>query len=316
MEGHLNAQEVELFGMLVDLLAEGEVERNMLRVRVAARGAELGRAYMRLHELGLFDERENRPGFFRRLLGAETTVQVGISERGRQLAAELFLGDRAAAAPLLSREAPEPEPVVFPADGSDQALHEPVASRAKQASSQGQSPTKSGNLSSARGLTISDFTESLGGAPLEDRVSIPVSPRLDGLAELLGLLGFELTEAGRLLAASRFAENRSDGEVALEIITASLAHVARLAASGTIGLDERVALQVIEETEEMFGPFVSEGMLRAEDLASAVNSMRAFLAEPVATSGLETYLADPLRGVAPPAVGPDSVYLLVNVDED
>ena len=39
-----NAQEVDLFEMLVDLLAAGEVELNPLRVKVAARGAEFDRS--------------------------------------------------------------------------------------------------------------------------------------------------------------------------------------------------------------------------------------------------------------------------------
>ena len=310
MEGQLNAQEADLFGILVDLLSEGEVERTKLRVKVGARGAELGRAYKRLQGLGLFIERQNRPNFLRRLFGAETTLMVGLSELGRELAAQIYLEAHPPEPPAVEAAEPEHLPPDAPVAMAEPVPVPPAAPVAEV------SPKKAAvKQPKKRRLAMEDFTETLGGAPLDDRIDVPVSDQMDGLAELLGLYGFELTDAGRLLAARRWAENRSDGEVALEIVTASLAHIARLRASGTTGLNEDRALQLIAETEEMFQPLAAAGMMDSADLTEALDRMRGFISGPVAHSDVEAYLADPLRGFAPPAIGPDSVYLYVNTEE-
>jgi hypothetical protein len=155
-----------------------------------------------------------------------------------------------------------------------------------------------------------------GGAPIENEYTVSASSRLDGLAELVGLLGFELTRGGRLLAENRWAKGQSDVEVSLEIFSASLARAARLKLTATLDLDMDAVVHLIEAIREMFRPFVRESMLDEQNLTSAMTMMRGFVVGAIALPEVEHYLADPLRGLAPLAICPENIFLLVNVDDE
>lgn len=90
MTADLGVRDIELFGILADVLGEHEMERDALRVMVGSRGAELGRAFLHLQRAGLVEQRVVEPGFLRRLFGVPETVFVRLSDSGRQFAAEIF----------------------------------------------------------------------------------------------------------------------------------------------------------------------------------------------------------------------------------
>lgn len=307
----LATREAELFGILVDLLADKESERDALRVRVGARGFELGRPYLQLCRQGLVDERLVSPNFFGRLFGAREAVWVQLTEYGRQVAQELAFGTQSIAAPLKQscHRYPHPEPSLTEANVTEGAVE--VANDVRhdlQRKPTGSSPR--------RQLKILDYTEALGGTPLENAFSVPASDRLEGLSELTGLLGFELTDAGRFLAMNRWASGETDSQVALEIITTALAHAVRLSDTGTTALNRDAVEELIDKVKDTFQLFVSEGILGADRLAGSLDEIRSFLVDADLTSGFDEYLSDPLRGIAPPAICPEETYLLVNIAED
>lgn len=166
-----------------------------------------------------------------------------------------------------------------------------------------------------RRFTPSDFTETLGGTPMDTGFQIPGSDRLEGLSESLSLLGFELIDAGKLLAVTRWAQGQGDSDVALEIVTTALAHAMRLDATGTTQVDRAAASALVTRVTEAFAAYVSEGLLAPDSLTEARGRMAGFLEE---TGGLsvDAYLADPHRGMAPTAVCPDDIYLRIEVEED
>lgn len=308
MKGQFDPQEAALFGVLVDVLATNEVERPVLRVRVASRGVTLGRPFLRFFELGLIEERVVRPGFLRRLLGGKDRVWIRLTASGLQLGAEMFPARQPVAETDPVPEAPAPAEVAEP---EPQPQPEPKAEPVPEPEPEAPAPLPDRPTR----FQPSDFTETLGGAPLAS-TTIPASERLDGLAELLGLLGFEFIEAGAFLADRRMAEGQSDAEIALEVVVTALAHAARLRETGTIDLNHEAALLLIAEIETMFGRLVPDGMLEADLLTAAVTGMRSFVQDPADRSGLDEFLADPLRGVAPPAICPEAIYQPVHQDED
>ena len=319
--------ESELFAILVDLLGDQKVERNVLRVLVGARGYELGRPYLHLCQQGLIEESRVRLGFFARLFGgARETLWVRVTDYGRKIAAEVTEQVQAEAVPVTEEISPPPHQAgPAPPEAVVVAAPDPLPPNTLQAASPGlphdADPVAAQVLLPAppkrpRRFTLSDFTEILGGTPLDTAFQVPASDRLDGLTESLGLLGFELTDGGRFLAVSRWTQGQSDAQVALEIVTTALAHVLRLDATGITQLNPEAAADLVGRVNEAFTAYVSDGILDAESLNEAVGRMEGFLGGTVATSGVDDYLSDPRRGMAPTAVCPDDRYLREEVKED
>lgn len=318
MPDQLAPHEKTAFGVLsVVLTRQGPVERDSLRVLVASRGGDLGRDYLRLRDLGFVEEVEVRPGFLRRLFGAKPKRMVRLTARGVELAARLageaVAGELGAVAEAVVEgavmpaveavTAPEPEAVSVP-----EAVTAPAAEAAA---------APAAAVPVTRRYTPADFTEALGGSPVEDAPALPEGERLEGLAELLGLMGFELMPAGRLLAVHRWAEGRADAEVALEVLLASVAHAVRLDRTGTARLDPGAMLAVIDTVGAALGQFVAEDALGAGPLAESLASMRAFVTGGAAAEGaIALLLEDPLRGLAPPAICPEGVWVPADDGEE
>lgn len=318
--------EAELFAVLVELLGDQKLERNVLRVLVGARGYELGRPYLHLCQQGLIEESRVRPGFFARLFGARETLWVRVTDYGRKIAAEVAAPVRAEVVPVAEEISPPPNQA-DPArpEAVDVAAPDPLPLNSPEAASPDLPPDADAVAAQIlppappkrpRRFMLSDFTETLGGMPLDAGFQVPASDRLDGLTESLGLLGFELTDAGRLLAIGRWAQGQSDAQVALEIVTTALAHALRLDATGTTELDPEATAGLVGRVNEAFAAYVYEGLLDAESLTEAAGRMESFLGETVATSGVDEYLSDPQRGMAPTAVCPDDIYRRAEVEED
>ena len=317
--------EAELFAVLVEHLGDQKLERNVLRVTVGARGYELGRPYLHLCQQDLIEERRVRPGFFARLFGARETLWVRVTDYGSKIAAEVTTSAQAAAVPVAQEIAPPPhqaDPV--PPEAVDVAPDAPPLNILDAISPDlppEADPVAAQVLPPAppkrpRRFALSDFTETLGGTPFDTGFQIPASDRLDGLTEALGLVGFELTDAGRLLAVNRWTQGQSDAQVALEIVTTALAHALRLDATGTTPLDRGAAAGLVGRLHEAFAAYVAEGLLDAESLTAAIGRMEGFLGATVGSTGVDDYISGPLRGMAPTAVCPDGIYLRAQVEED
>lgn len=318
--------EAELFTILVELLGDQKLDRNVLRVLVGAKGHELGRPYLYLCQQGLIEESRVRPGFFARLFGARESLWVRVTDYGRKIAAEVTAQVQAEVVPVAEEISLPPDQTdPAPPEAADVAASASLSLNTVEAASP-DLPTDADAVAAPvmpparpkrpRRFTPSDFTETLGGTPLDTGFQIPASDRLDGLTESLGLLGFELTDAGRLLAVSRWIQGHSDAQVALETVTTALAHALRLDATGSTQLDREATADLVRRVNETFAAYVSEGLLDAETLTEAVRWMERFLGETAATSGVDDYLSDPQRGMAPTAVCPDDIYLRAEVDED
>lgn len=347
----LSPQEISAFERIADILKEhGSLERDALRVRVASRGGELGRDYLRLRDLGLINEVERRPGFLEKLLGAKPGRIVSLSDFGQlhltQLAvpahpAEEFAKDLNAEADETLSAVVVDEHVVALFQKADIEVQTRSKSSGREVSGQeiavyaSADPTFLANVElqgeeerppekttamaalKSRRLTPQDYTEVLGGTALDDGFELHDSERLSGLAELLGLLGFELTPAGRLLAANRWAEERSDAEVLVELLLTSIAHAARLHESKTATLDIAAMTALIDEIGRALQPLVTEGDLSAQELATKIATMFEFVGKHGSPKdALYDFLSDPLRGVAPPAIAPDAVWIIDTTFED
>lgn len=301
----LAPHERSVFATLSAVLAEeGAVERDSLRVLVASRGGDLGREYIRLRDLGFVQEVETRPGFFARLFGAKAKRLVSLTARGRELAGlAVAVPEAAVAVPEPEVAAPVAEPVAEAAVEGPvvEPVAEPVVAPAVRAAAKRQKKPR---------VTVADFTESVGGAPVDEAVALPEGERLDGLAETLGLMGFELMPAGRLLAAHRWAAGFADADVVLETLVVAVAHAARLDRTGTARLDQAAMAGVVDAVGAALGPLVAEGALGAAQLDESLGAMRAFLRGDAAADGaVAALLDDPLRGLAPPAICPEGVWI-------
>lgn len=310
----LAPHERSVFATLSAVLAEeGAVERDSLRVLVASRGGDLGREYIRLRDLGFVQEVETRPGFFARLFGVKAKRLVSLTARGRELAG------LAVAVPEAAVAAPEPEVAAPVAEPVAEVVAEPVAEVAVEGPvvEPVAEPVVAPAVRAAAAkrqkkprVTVADFTESVGGAPVDEAVALPEGERLDGLAETLGLMGFELMPAGRLLAAHRWAAGFADADVVLETLVVAVAHAARLDRTGTARLDQAAMAGVVDAVGAALGPLVAEGALGAAQLDESLGAMRAFLRGDAAVDGaVAALLDDPLRGLAPPAICPEGVWI-------
>lgn len=317
--------EADLFAILVEILGDQKLERNALRILVGARGYELGRPYLNLCQQGLIEERRVRLGFFARLFGARETLWVRVTDHGRKIAADMAVPALAEAFPVAEEIAPAPHPADPIPPASVDVAPDPLPPITLDAASPDLTPDAIADAAQVlppalpkrpRRFTPSDFTEALGGTPLDTGFQIPASDRIDGLSESLGLLGFELTDTGRLLAVNRWTQGQRDAQVALEIVTTALAHAVRLNATGTTQLDLQATAGLMGRLHETFAAYVAEGLLDAESLTEAVGRMEGFLGEAVGATGVDEYLSDPLRGMAPTAVCPDDIYLRAEVEED
>lgn len=299
----LSLQEAALLNALAGLLAdEPLIEMDSLRVRVGSQGFELGRTYLALRSHDLVAEHHSRPGFFRRLFGAKPKRYVSLTDAGRALATGQTAPTTEAPA-LLRSDLQPPAPSDAPQAAAPRASTRPKAASLPKAdpaqSRKKRTPPPAG----------SDFTETLGGAPLEAPAATDDPVRLEGLAEMLGLIGFEITPAGQLLAGRRWTEGRRDSEVALEILLVAVAHAARLDTQGMAHLDRATARLFFAEVEKEFAQLAAAGELSADYLSQTLATVEAILGTPdEAEALLAAIIADPLLGAAPPAICPDDFY--------
>lgn len=332
----LSPHEKSSFGILAAILAEREaVDRDAMRVAVAARGGVLGRDYRRFVELRLVVEIEDRPNFFRRLFGAKTRTIVRLTERGRDLAEGSVEKPSITAVADARIEATVPEPDIAQETFSakkDEGYYENdlrgeqpspeerdcgvvVVSDFVQLKEEVQ-PTTPAKHQAGKRFAITDYTDVLGGQAEEPSFTVFGSERLDGLTESLGLLGFEMTPAGSLLAARRWSDGLNDAEVALDILVASFAHAVRLDLTGTARFDLKAMLSLIDMVELKMWDMVGEGQLTEERLVTDLSMVRGSVrGEDDAQAAILALLSDPVLGMAPPTILPEEVWLPIDGED-
>lgn len=329
----LAPHEETAFAILASILIErGQVERDALRVLVASKGRAVGREYMRLRELGLIEEFSIRQNFLHRLFGTKPILQVRMTDTGRELASPTNGG-------ILKSE-----PMVTPAQVANPDLQEIAvdkksgpyeldALRYEEVHPMGReivpeicskavavAPDNLGDVKARipppKRFAATDYTDVIGGKAEDANLALARSERLDGLTELLALLGFELTPAGNLLAANRWADGQIDADVALEVLVTSVAHAARLDQTGTARLDQCAILYCLKSVEETMSNFVSEGHLTSAKLSESMQVMRGFIqGDDRSLDAINDLLSDPLRGMAPPAILPEEVWVASEVED-
>lgn len=306
MPPRLEHQEVALLTVLVEILADGrELERDELRVKVASRGIELGRAYFRLFERGLIIERDYKPGFLKRLFGSKAGRFVSLPPAAFQFFSTFEANIDSVDVKAADAQSTTPERLPRDLD----VLSGPVSGASNSKKTSALPPQQ-------RRFAPTDYTDELGGTPDEPVAELSDDDLIQGLTELLSLLGFELTPAGKLLASSRAAANVSEAEIALEVLVAAIAHASRLSLMGTVQIAEGPARAQIAEINKVFVNFVEEHALLQSSLDTAVKTMMDFIMLDEPSAALDAYLADAMRGLAPPAVCPDEMFIVLNVDED
>lgn len=335
MNAQLAPNEDRAFSVLAGILIEREqVERDALRVSVASKGCTIGREYMRLRELGLIEEFTIRPSFLRRLFGAKPSLLVRLTEEGRNLASPTLDREPATTGPLVALELDADQvPQEITVEQQTVAVEAPTLQQEDTASTtQGIDPeavpepvaSAEANLADAaskypppKRFALTDYTDVIGGQAEDSSFALDGSERLDGLAELLGLMGIEMTPAGNLLAANRWTEGYTDADVALEVIVSSVAHAARLDQTGTARLDQSAMMACLESVESTMSSLVSEGHLTAAQLTESLQAMRGFIqADDRAVDAINELLSDPLRGMAPPAMCPEEVWVATDEEEE
>lgn len=323
----LPSHQKSTFMLLAEILAQhGPQDRDALRVLMASHGGQLGRDYVRFRELGLIEEVHSRPGFLRRLFGAKTLLVVSLTEKGRDFVQAskgqgahqtMPLAAAAAEAPHQETETPSVEGLATASDVQPSVRDEEVA--APQVTSVAVSevlpqPTTEPPLSlvtrAPKRFALGDYTDVLGGVADDTPVLLSEDERLGGLAELLGLLGLEITPAGELLAGRRWSEGHADADIALEIAVVAVAHAARLNHTGTATLAKDAMLAQIDGIIGALGSLVREGQLTDEQISESLHAMRMFVnGDDEALAGIDALLSDPLRGMAPSAIFPDEVWV-------
>ena len=335
MSQKLAPNEDKAFGILASILIEQEhVERDALRILVASKGGTIGRDYMRLRELGLIEEFTIRPSFLRRLFGAKAPLLVRLTEEGRKLATPTLDREPVTTGPLVAVELDAVQvPQEITAEQQTEAVEAPALQREETASTAQEidpevpaEPDSSATVDTVEAaakypppkrFALTDYTDVIGGQAEDSSFTFEGSERLDGLTELLGLMGFEMTPAGNLMAANRWAEGYSDADVALEVIVSSVAHAACLDQTGTARLDQGAMMACLDSVEATMSSFVSEGHLTASQLTESMQVMRGVIqADDRALDAVNELLSDPLRGMAPPAMLPEEVWVASEVEDE
>lgn len=344
----LDAAERELLGVILDLFAEGgPIARNILSVQARGRGIEVARPLLGLNARGLVEEIEQRPGFFRRLLGARTIVVVCPTEAA--LALRSSAGEATTPADATVADAPaakrddsnasvpngvastvaETSPSPMEADGPaalPSFLRPETSLAAKMVSTPEDRPAAAEPLADAPAGPTSPaatrqvsranllaFTEELGGTPLEDDVRIrkpDVAPQvMDGLRETLALVGMELTAAGELLIGDRIQKGASQGDALSQVVLFAFAHVINFEALGG-GLLKVGALRDYAVGVMRTLEKLRDGGEIAENRFEEDMRFLWVMVQDTAARFEEArkLLVDPIGGMAPPAVLPEDLW--------
>lgn len=339
----LQKAELDLLSVIVRLHAQrGAVNRDVLSVEARGQGLEFGRALSVLRGQALVEEVVKKPFFLARLLGARPVALIRPTAAGLAMMAGLD------APAVTETDAPPPVSLPEPVADATTAMSLPEASpvptpvieetmAAAVVAETTALPVADGASASApvavqtaepvapmtppaprpaprKPLPPNAYTDELGGAPLEDVPLVPafrVDPEIvDGLRDLLDVIGMPLTYAGEALIADRMAKGATAGDALMQVVLFAFAHAIRLDSMtrGTLDLPglTQYAVEVVAELEKLHLAEAISADRFAEDSAL----IRALVGAAAPDRDLaQQVLTDPVGGAAPPALLPEDLRL-------
>ncbi len=310
--------ELDLLAVIVRLHAtRGPINRDVLSVEARGQGLEFGRALSVLRGHGLVEEVVKKPFFLSRLLGAKPIAQIRPTASGLALMAPAPVEPVAAPADLPAPPVPDteiaPEASAEPVANPDsapavEAAMDPAPAEAPVEPAAPRPPPR------RKPLPVNAYTDDLGGIPAEDVPLVPafrVDPDIiDGLREMLDVIGMPMTFAGEALVADRMAKGAMAGDALMQLVLFGFAHAIRLESltHGTLDLAglAQYGAEVLAEMEKLHLADAISADRFAEDSAL----LRALVtgAEPDRALA-ESILADPVGGAAPPTLLPEDLRL-------
>ena len=338
----LQKAELDLLSVIVRLHAlRGPINRDVLSVEARGQGLEFGRALSVLRGQALVEEVVKKPFILARLLGARPVALIRPTATGLALLAGLATPTApetdAPASDTLSQtaadttaEAVPSEPVSDPTPAEaeppiaatvaepDPVPAEPAPEQAPIAEQLAEPaapvPPPAPRPAPRKSLPLNAYTDELGGAPLEDVPLVPafrIDPEIvEGLRDLLDVIGMPLTYAGEALIADRMSRGATAGDALMQVVLFTFAHAIRLdsATHGTLDLSglAQYADEVVAELEKLHqAEAISEDRF-AEDSAL----IRAMVGGGEPDRALShQVLTDPVGGAAPPALLPEDLRL-------
>lgn len=279
----LDQAEEDLLALIRALHAEkGPFLRSTLSVVGRGRGLEVARAYNHLKLLGLVEEIPQKPFFLKRLFGAKPALMLR---------------------PGTAAETPAPAPIPVIEAAASPVATDPVAPTPAAAK-----PAKTRLLP----LAPDAYTDEIGGQPLA-YAPLPLATGLDpelldGLREMLVLLGLELTMAGEALISDRMARGASAGEALCQVTLFAFAHAAHhdILAGGPMQAKtlHDYAIEVIAELEKLR----DAGEVRPEPFERDMRAIWALVDKSTDRGPfVAELLRDPTGGAAPPALLPEEL---------
>lgn len=313
----LDQTELDLMELIRQLHAEkGPFLRSTLSVVGRGRGLEVARTFNHLKSLGLVEEIAQRPFFLLRWFGAKPTILLRPSAQA----------DAAANAPVSN--APPPPLGAEPVAAEPPQMPEPEAAAPPAAPEPAAVPPAPAPLDPAPPkpvqtrpirIPLDAYTDEIGGQPLAyaplARPAALDPDLLEGLREMLEVMGMELTQAGEAMIADRMAKGASAGEALCQVALYAFAHAAHYDSlsedQSLSALLHDYAIEVIRELEKLR----DAGEVRAEPFERDMRAIWALVDKTSDPSPLVAeLLSDPMGGAAPPAVMPEEVRGVVDIE--
>lgn len=168
-------------------------------------------------------------------------------------------------------------------------------------------------------LPLNAYTDEIGGQPMAVAPAVDLDPELlEGLHEMLELLGMEVTIAGDALIGNRVSRGALAGEALLQVVVFAFAHAARydILSGSPVPADDLHAYgqALVRELEKLR----DAGEIRAEPFDRDIGLVLTLADKAAGDSRaalIEELLADPVGGIAPPALLPEGLRGLEDYED-
>lgn len=168
-------------------------------------------------------------------------------------------------------------------------------------------------------LPLNAYTDEIGGQPMAVAPAVDLDPELlEGLHEMLELLGMEVTIAGDALIGNRVSRGALAGEALLQVVVFAFAHAARydILSGSPVPADDLHAYgqALVRELEKLR----DAGEIRSEPFDRDIGLVLTLADKAAGDSRaalIEELLADPVGGIAPPALLPEGLRGLEDYED-
>lgn len=168
-------------------------------------------------------------------------------------------------------------------------------------------------------LPLNAYTDEIGGQPMAVAPAVDLDPELlEGLHEMLELLGMEVTIAGDALIGNRVSRGALAGEALLQVVVFAFAHAARydILSGSPVPADDLHAYgqALVRELEKLR----DAGEIRSEPFDRDIGLVLTLADKAAGDSRaalIEEQLADPVGGIAPPALLPEGLRGLEDYED-